>query len=389
MSTPEAAKPAEGTPAEEKPAVEGEKKEKKGKGKGVEGYRLNVKNIPDEYASAEKLKALFAPFGTVADAQVKTKDDGSSRGFGYVVLKDEAEGEKAIKALNDTELEGKKLAVGPAERRQPDGEGRVGEGKASLKGRSKGGSKGGGKGSPPNGPSGFDGYRLNVKNIPDELATSEKLKELFAPFGTVSDAQIKTKDDGSSRGFGYVVLKDKEEGDKAVKDLNEKEFGGKKLFVGPAERRSLMEDEYYGGGKGAAAAAGGKGFGKASKGKGAGKYDAGFNQQTWVQQQAYATYMNSMIAYQQAYMQQAYMQQWSISAAGQVEYEGSLKSISERNGYGFIVCAETHRLYERDIYVDKEVLPEGAEPGDRLKFAVGMNAKNHPKAISAAFAINR
>jgi len=223
--------------------------------------------------------------------------------------------------------------------------------------KAKGKDKGKGKG-----PS-YDGYRLNVKYLSDEVGTAEKLKELFAPFGTVSDAQVKTNDDGSSRGFGYVVLKDEAEGKKAIDGLNGKEIGGKKLAVVVPERRP---DD---------------GKGK-DKGKGKGKK----GEDPWqMQQQAYAAaYMNYMYMMQQ----QSYSQQWPgyAGASGEASYEGSLKSISDKNGYGFIVCAETYNLYSRDIYIDKEILPEGAKPTDRLKFTVALNAKSHPKAVTASFA---
>lgn len=65
------------------------------------------------------------------------------------------------------------------------------------------------------------------------------------------------------------------------------------------------------------------------------------------------------------------------------EYEGSLKSISSKNGYGFICCADTYNVYKRDVYIDKELLPAGAKPTDRLRFTVVTNNKGHPKAATA------
>jgi RNA recognition motif-containing protein len=56
---------------------------------------------------------------------------------------------------------------------------------------------------------------LNVKNLTKETDTKEKLLELFAAYGTVSEGDIKTKDDGSSKGFGYVIVKDEDEAKKS------------------------------------------------------------------------------------------------------------------------------------------------------------------------------
>lgn len=66
------------------------------------------------------------------------------------------------------------------------------------------------------------------------------------------------------------------------------------------------------------------------------------------------------------------------------EYEGSLKSLSNRNGYGFIVCQEAHKLFGRDVYLPEENVPEGAEVRDRLKFTIALSAKGHPQALNVS-----
>ena len=63
----------------------------------------------------DSLENLFAAYGEVSSAQVITdRDTGRSRGFGFVEMPDEAEGQQAIDALNDTEFEGKVLVVNVA-----------------------------------------------------------------------------------------------------------------------------------------------------------------------------------------------------------------------------------------------------------------------------------
>merc|ERR1711972_999449 len=89
------------------------------------------KNLDAEITD-EELKKLFEPFGTVSMSEVKKDDKGVSRGFGFVVLSTQEEGEKAAKEMNDTEVKGKKLGVGAAERRAGDetgkGKGKDGKG---------------------------------------------------------------------------------------------------------------------------------------------------------------------------------------------------------------------------------------------------------------------
>jgi cold shock CspA family protein len=61
-------------------------------------------------------------------------------------------------------------------------------------------------------------------------------------------------------------------------------------------------------------------------------------------------------------------------------YEGSVKSISAKHGYGFVVCDETNRIYGRDVYLPKEAVPEGVKALDRLRFNLALSAKGHPQA---------
>ncbi|MBN1986977.1 MAG: RNA-binding protein [Prolixibacteraceae bacterium] len=65
--------------------------------------------------TSESLKELFAEYGEATSANVITdKYTGSSRGFGFVEMTDDAEGQKAIDELNDTEFEGKTIVVNVA-----------------------------------------------------------------------------------------------------------------------------------------------------------------------------------------------------------------------------------------------------------------------------------
>ena len=80
---------------------------------------IYVGNMP--YAmTAEELKALFAAYGTVADARlVIDRETGRVKGFGFVEMNDKAEAEAAIQALNGTEQGGRALVVNEARPREP------------------------------------------------------------------------------------------------------------------------------------------------------------------------------------------------------------------------------------------------------------------------------
>ena len=64
------------------------------------------------------------------------------------------------------------------------------------------------------------------------------LKELFAPYGEVTEATvIKDKFSNRSKGFGFVTIEDEEASKKAISEMNEKEIEGRKLTVNEARPR--------------------------------------------------------------------------------------------------------------------------------------------------------
>jgi RNA recognition motif-containing protein len=74
-------------------------------------------------------------------------------------------------------------------------------------------------------------------NLPWDLSEDE-LREVFAAFGEVSSAKIIVdKFSGRSRGFGFVEMPNKKEGESAIADLNGKEMKGRALRVSEARPR--------------------------------------------------------------------------------------------------------------------------------------------------------
>jgi|TARA_B100001250_G_scaffold279629_1_gene241981 RNA recognition motif-containing protein len=65
----------------------------------------------------QDLENLFAEHGTVTSAKIITdRMTNRSRGFGFVEMSDGAE--QAIEALNDSEIEGRKLVVNESRPRE-------------------------------------------------------------------------------------------------------------------------------------------------------------------------------------------------------------------------------------------------------------------------------
>jgi RNA recognition motif-containing protein len=74
--------------------------------------------------------------------------------------------------------------------------------------------------------------RLYVGNLSFETTESD-LKELFQQMGAVETVRIITDHDtGRSKGFGFVEMQDG--GDKAIAEMNGKDFKGRALTVNEA-----------------------------------------------------------------------------------------------------------------------------------------------------------
>jgi RNA recognition motif-containing protein len=75
------------------------------------------------------LRAAFGAFGEVAEATVVAdRDTGRSRGFGFVTFDDDEAADKAVAALNGTELDGRTIKVDVAKPRERNGGGGGGRG---------------------------------------------------------------------------------------------------------------------------------------------------------------------------------------------------------------------------------------------------------------------
>lgn len=78
------------------------------------GTKLYVGGLP--YSTTEQqLSELFSQHGSVASAKVITdKFTGQSRGFGFVEMSTDGEAQKAITAMNGTQMDGRTITVNEA-----------------------------------------------------------------------------------------------------------------------------------------------------------------------------------------------------------------------------------------------------------------------------------
>lgn len=203
------------------------KKERQSKMEEMRAQFTNiyVKNIDLEVTQEEFIE-LFRKYGNVTSAVIQTDEEGKSKGFGFVNFESHEQAQKAVDALHDYELNGKKLFVARAQKKaEREEELRKSYEQAKMEKLSK-----------------FQGTNLYIKNLDDEV-DDERLKNEFESFGTITSAKVMRDDKGASKGFGFVCFSSPDEATKAVAEMNNKMIGSKPLYVSLAQRREVRRQQ--------------------------------------------------------------------------------------------------------------------------------------------------
>lgn len=177
-----------------------------------------IKNIPDQWDD-QKLIDMFENYGKIVSARVMAADDGKMKGFGFVSYEDHEAAAKAVDDLNGSELEGKVVYVGRAQKkaeRQAELKDKFERIKLERINR-------------------YQGVNLYVKNL-DDVIDDDRLRKEFQQFGTITSARVMTEG-GRSKGFGFVCFSSPEEATKAVTEMNGRILVSKPLYVALAQRK--------------------------------------------------------------------------------------------------------------------------------------------------------
>ncbi|RVE56994.1 hypothetical protein OJAV_G00212000 [Oryzias javanicus] len=186
--------------------------------KAKEFTNVYIKNFGDEMED-ERLKEMFEKYGKTLSVKVMTDSSGKSRGFGFVSFEKHEDANKAVEEMNGTELNGKTVFVGRAQKKM--------ERQAELKRKFELLKQ--------ERISRYQGVNLYIKNL-DDTIDDEKLRKEFSPFGSITSAKVMLED-GRSKGFGFVCFSSPEEATKAVTEMNGRIVGSKPLYVALAQRK--------------------------------------------------------------------------------------------------------------------------------------------------------
>lgn len=104
--------------------------------------------------------------------------------------------------------------------------------------------------------------KLYVGNISWD-SSAEAIREIFEPFGEIEDYYYAVdKMTGRPRGFCLITYTNNEDGERAIEEMNGKEFDGRELVVNvarPKEDRGPRQFRGGGGGGGGPRGGGGRG----------------------------------------------------------------------------------------------------------------------------------
>ncbi|XP_069575765.1 polyadenylate-binding protein 4 [Brachyistius frenatus] len=186
--------------------------------KAKEFTNVYIKNFGDDMDDS-RLKELFDKYGKTLSVKVMMDPTGKSRGFGFVSYEKHEDANKAVEDMNGTELNGKTVFVGRAQKKM--------ERQAELKRKFELLKQ--------ERISRYQGVNLYIKNL-DDTIDDEKLRKEFSPFGSITSAKVMLEE-GRSKGFGFVCFSSPEEATKAVTEMNGRIVGSKPLYVALAQRK--------------------------------------------------------------------------------------------------------------------------------------------------------
>ncbi|XP_059205353.1 polyadenylate-binding protein 1A-like isoform X1 [Centropristis striata] len=173
-----------------------------------------IKNL-DKSIDNKALYDTFSAFGNILSCKVVCDENGS-KGYGFVHFETQEAAERAIEKMNGMLLNDRKVFVGRFKSRK--------EREAELGARAK------------------EFTNVYVKNFGEDM-DDEKLREYFSKYGNAMSIRVMTDDSGKSRGFGFVSFERHEDAQKAVDEMNGKEFNGKLIYVGRAQKKVERQTE--------------------------------------------------------------------------------------------------------------------------------------------------
>jgi len=169
-----------------------------------------IKNL-DKSIDNKALYDTFSTFGNILSCKIMIDDGSGSKGYGFVHFETNEAAEQAIKHVNNMLLNDKKVFVGKFLSKNQRADTYSSTNKKFT--------------------------NVYVKNFGDQME-DDQFREMFEKYGEITSSIVVRDHEGKARGFGFVNFKEPEAADDAVRELNESDFCGKKMFVGRFQKRA-------------------------------------------------------------------------------------------------------------------------------------------------------
>jgi len=163
------------------------------------------------------------------------------KGYGFITFADAEDAVRALAEFNGSTLQGRKIKLEIAEPRSRDVDetapvgvrGKSVPSAAAVAAKAKRQQVEKQSQRPP---------KLIIRNLPWSIKKPAQLEQLFRSYGKVKHATLPSKKPGLLSGFGFIVMRGKQNAEKALAGVNGKEIDGRTLAVDWAVER----DEWQG-----------------------------------------------------------------------------------------------------------------------------------------------
>lgn len=191
-----------------------------------------IKNVPKTW-DEERLRAEFSDCGemsSVVIAREKVEDKEVSKGFGYVNFASHEAASKAVEKNGMVVNENGEEVTLYVNRHQKKTDREREIRRKSEETLAERNSR-------------YQGMNLYVKNLEDSI-TDDRLREMFAPFGTIVSAKVmRFPETNASKGFGFVCFSSADEASKAIQGMNHKTVESRVLMVTLYQRKDQREEQ--------------------------------------------------------------------------------------------------------------------------------------------------
>ncbi|KAI9738664.1 MAG: RNA recognition motif-containing protein [Cirrosporium novae-zelandiae] len=196
--------------------------------------QLFVRSLP-AIATTESLIAHFSQNYPIKHAvAVIDRKTNQCKGYGFVTFADAEDAQKALEGLNGTDFQGRNIKVEIAEHRQREGGKKDPDGgiptavvkkipKHSIQKETQTSTK------------------LIIRNLPWSIKEPEQLAQLFRSYGKIIQTVLPKKGPGILAGFGFVIIRGRENAESALEGVNGKEVDGRVLAVDWAVEKGVWE----------------------------------------------------------------------------------------------------------------------------------------------------